>query len=464
MGVVGKGRLRYALAAVSFGVFALAAVSAATARPAPKKPAPLVAKATCGTLTLKKGGSGLLRVKPAKGSMPVVSASLAGTKAKTKIRTISLIGKTSFRYKLAKKKGRAEKVHVLVRFKKGKVSKTARILCAVRIGGSAAIVNVAMAGGGVGSVTFAPGGTTCASDKAPCAKTYAPGKKVTLTASPDTSSTFEGWSGRCSGKGTCVVKTAGVKTVTAKFVKKQFQVTIEKAGEGDGTISSDGTLACGATCTASLEAGDIVRLKAEPDGNSKFVGWTGECTSTSVTCNFPVDGEITVTATFSRKGNRLNVSRSGSQAGGTITADVPGVDCGDTCSYTYPAGTVVTLTAAATPGYLFAGWRADCASAGTSPTCTVTMDAVKFVSAEFQKGIPVTVAVTGTGRVTSAPAGIDCGATCTSLFFPYTIVTLTASGGTFDHWDNCPAIAGNTCQAAADAASPPGTITAVFNP
>ena len=387
--------------------------------------------------------------------MPVVSASLAGTKAKTKVRTISLVGKTSFRYKLAKNQGQAEKVRVLVHFKKGKVSKTATIACTVRVGSSSAIVNVAVSGGGVGSVVIAPGGTTCASDKAPCAKTYAPGTKVTLTAAPDTSSTFEGWSGGCSGKGPCVVKIAGVKTITAKFVKKQFKVTIEKAGEGDGMISSDGTLACGTACSATLEAGDIVRLKAEPDGNSKFVGWTGECTSTSTTCNFPVDGEITVTATFSRKGNRLNVSRSGTQSGGTITADVPGIDCGDTCSYTYPAGTVVTLTASAQPGYLFAGWRADCASAGKSATCAVTMDAVKFVSAEFQKGIPVTAAVTGTGKVTSAPAGIDCGATCTALFFPYTIVTLTAgSGGTFDPLGRLPERSRRPCQVQAQPPSP----------
>ena len=72
MGVFGRGRLRYALAAVSFGVFALAVVSAAVAGAAAKKPAPLVAKATCGTLTLKKGGSGTLQVTAAKGSMPVV--------------------------------------------------------------------------------------------------------------------------------------------------------------------------------------------------------------------------------------------------------------------------------------------------------------------------------------------------------------------------------------------------------
>ena len=324
-----------------------------------------------------------------------------------------------------------------------------------------------MAGGGVGSVTIAPGGTTCSSNKAPCAQTVAPGKKVTLTASPDTSSTFEGWSGGCSGKAKCSVKVAGVKTITAKFVKKSFKVTIEKAGEGDGMISSDGTLSCGAACSGDFQAGDIVRLKAEPDGNSRFVGWTGECTSTVANCNFPVDGEITVTATFAKKGNRLNVSRSGSAGGGSITADVPGIDCGSTCSFTYSAGTVVTLTAAAQPGYLFAGWRSDCTSV-TGTTCTVTMDAAKFVSAEFLKGIPGTVTLVGAtpGTVTSKPAGISCSGanTCSSLFFPYVIVTLEATGPGFDHWsDNCPAIEGNKCQMAADPSLPPPPITAYYN-
>ncbi len=167
-------------------------------------------------------------------------------------------------------------------------------------------------------------------------------------------------------------------------------MTIEKAGDGDGTISSDGALACGATCSAADQAGDIVRLTADPDGNSVFMGWTGECTSTATKCNFPVDGEITVTATFEKKGNRLNVSRVGAgTAAGTITADVPGIDCGAVCSYTYPAGTVVTLTAAAQPGYLFAGWgtSSDCGSA-TGPTCVAHDECGQDRLRELREGRP----------------------------------------------------------------------------
>jgi hypothetical protein len=41
----------------------------------------------------------------------------------------------------------------------------------------------------------------------------------------------------------------------------------------------------------------------------------------------------------------------------------------------------------------------------------------------------VTKAGTGTGTVTSSPAGIDCGSTCTATYANGTTVTLTASAG-----------------------------------
>ena len=50
---------------------------------------------------------------------------------------------------------------------------------------------------------------------------------------------------------------------------------------------------------------------------------------------------------------------------------------------------------------------------------------------------PLTKAVSGSGTVTSSPAGIDCGATCATSFANGTIVTLTATpdaGSTFTAW------------------------------
>lgn len=51
----------------------------------------------------------------------------------------------------------------------------------------------------------------------PLGPSYTSGTTVTLTATPATGSTFTGWSGACSGTGSCVVTMDAPKTVTAAF-------------------------------------------------------------------------------------------------------------------------------------------------------------------------------------------------------------------------------------------------------
>lgn len=65
---------------------------------------------------------------------------------------------------------------------------------------------------------------------------------------------------------------------------------------------------------------------------------------------------------------------------GTVTSNPPGINCGSTCTYDYPRGTSVTLTASPAPDYAFAGWTGACT--GTEP-CTLTVDAARNVSASF---------------------------------------------------------------------------------
>src|SRR4030042_2350369 len=74
-------------------------------------------------------------------------------------------------------------------------------------------------GTGTGTVISAPAGVSCGSD---CTEGYSAGVAVTLTASPDTSSTFTGWSGACSGAGSCSVTMDAVKTVIATFTLKTY--------------------------------------------------------------------------------------------------------------------------------------------------------------------------------------------------------------------------------------------------
>lgn len=58
------------------------------------------------------------------------------------------------------------------------------------------------------------------------------------------------------------------------------------------------------------------------------------------------------------------------------------------CQTTFPPGTKVTLTAKACPGSVFTGWSRDCAFAGKSKTCTLTMNGIKTAGANFKK-LPV---------------------------------------------------------------------------
>ena len=75
-------------------------------------------------------------------------------------------------------------------------------------------LTVNKAGTGSGTVTSSPAGINCGST---CSASYASGTSVTLTPSAASGSTFGGWSGACSGTGSCTVNMNTNQTVTATF-------------------------------------------------------------------------------------------------------------------------------------------------------------------------------------------------------------------------------------------------------
>ncbi|MFN4320364.1 MAG: InlB B-repeat-containing protein, partial [Aquificaceae bacterium] len=88
---------------------------------------------------------------------------------------------------------------------------------------------------------------------------------------------------------------------------------------------------------------------------------------------------------------------------------------------------------------------------GTAPPSTYTLT--------------VTKQGTGSGTVTSSPAGINCGSDCSEAYNSGTVVTLTATpatGSTFGGWSGACSSCGNntTCQITMDANK---TCTATFN-
>jgi hypothetical protein len=126
----------------------------------------------------------------------------------------------------------------------------------------------------------------------------------------------------------------------------------------------------------------------------------------------------------------LTAQKAG-DGGGTIATSPPGlIGCGVGCTNVGPVeldeGTVVTLVADADPFSSFTGWSGTgCTSAAASVQVTMSTD--RTCTASFTRAsFTLTVSTTGSGRVTSAPAGIDCGSDCAQSYGRGTVVTLTA--------------------------------------
>jgi hypothetical protein len=239
-------------------------------------------------------------------------------------------------------------------------------------------LSVETAGSGSGIVVSNPAGIDCADD---CNESYAQGTLVTLTARPDDTSEFVGWSDGCSGaKSRCTVTMNDARFVTAIFAAPgrsttRVGLTVTEAGAGTVTSSPAG-IDCGSTCSWQYDSDSVVTLTASPDPGSRFAGWSGACATTAVQCLVTMDGARSVTATFVRQ-FQLTVMKVGY---GTVTSDVPGIDCGSVCVASYDAGTIVTLAATSDyPYYFDDGWSGDCGPV----TCTLAMYGTKNVTATF---------------------------------------------------------------------------------
>ena len=312
-------------------------------------------------------------------------------------------------------------------------------------------LSVSKSGTGSGGVTSAPPGINCGTT---CSVAFSLNTSVTLTGAASTGSTFTGWSGACTGTGTCTVTMDATKSVTATFTLNTYALNVSKSGTGSGTITSAPTgINCGTTCSVLFNYPTSVILTAVASTGSTFTGWSGACTGTS-TCTVTMDAPKSVIANFTLNTYTLTVSKSGNGSGG-VTSAPAGIDCGITCSFSFDYPTGVILTAAAGTGSTFTGWSGACTGTGT---CSVTMSAARSVTATFTL-IPYTLSVsktgTGSGGVTSFPNGIDCGATCSAPFNYPASVTLTAAastGSTFTGWSGSGCSGTGTCTVAMDAA------------
>jgi hypothetical protein len=174
------------------------------------------------------------------------------------------------------------------------------------------------------TVTRVGNGTVQSADKviscgSKCTSPYIGGTAVTLTAKAASGSTFTGWTGACSGVGTCTVSATGSVAVSATFTlnpatggggggtagggggtgASTFTLSIGRSNPG--TVTSDLTgINCGSACSAKFAAGSVVTLTATPPAGKTFANWSGACSGTVPTCSVAVTKDTSVQAVFNK--------------------------------------------------------------------------------------------------------------------------------------------------------------------
>lgn len=119
---------------------------------------------------------------------------------------------------------------------------------------------------------------------------FSAGSTATITATPDSTHDFAGWSGDAAGSANPVsLSMNGNKAVQASFSVKMFPLTTSATSGGNVTPGG------------SYPYGAIVTLTATPDAGSQFTGWTGDASGTAASVAVAMNGPRAVQAVFAPK-------------------------------------------------------------------------------------------------------------------------------------------------------------------
>ena len=298
---------------------------------------------------------------------------------------------------------------------------------------------VTKAGTGTGTVTAT--GINCGTD---CFEDYLYNTPVTLSAAPTAgSATFGGWSGACTGTGACSVTMSVARNVTATFVLNRYPLNVTAPSNGSIATVGSTLIACPGDCTETYDHGTSVVLRATPATGYAFGSWGGACAGQTGDCTVAMTAMRTVSASFTITQRDLSLT---SGANGTTTISPAGTSCGASCSR-HDYGTVVTITAAPSAGYVAAFTGCTVTSA---TTCTVAMTSNQTVAVAYnitQRDLTLTGGPNGSFGL--SPAGTSCGANCTRYDYG-TVVTLTGTpdAGYVAAFTGCTPTSATTCTVA----------------
>jgi len=149
----------------------------------------------------------------------------------------------------------------------------------------------------------------------------------------------------------------------------KFPLTVKKAGNGEGTLTSTPAgIDCGSECTAEFRQGEAVELKAEAKAGSEFAGWStisgdpGTCTGTTSPCEVTMSEATELQAFYFQAGTIAITSLSPGQglSEGGNSVEIKGVNFtgaesvkfgSNSATFTLESPTLIKATVpAGTPG------------------------------------------------------------------------------------------------------------------
>jgi type 1 fimbria pilin len=222
----------------------------------------------------------------------------------------------------------------------------------------------------------------------PCEVNNVPnGMKVTIQPRPGPDTVVNDYGGYCQGTAQlCVVVLGQDEGVTTTFQDAEGLTTsygLNLTRSGGGSVKSvPPGIDCGgdAGCRAAFKRTITVKLTPNVASGYTFGGWSGDCSGTG-SCTVSMTVSRTVSAAFRGQRDQVRVTKSG-RGMGTITTEPGGIQCGDTCTYSFRRGSSVTLRATPNGRSRFRAWGGACT--GTSP-CSLTISAAVDVSAAFDR-------------------------------------------------------------------------------
>jgi uncharacterized repeat protein (TIGR02543 family) len=208
------------------------------------------------------------------------------------------------------------------------------------------------------------GGTTSG------AGTFAKDSLATVTAEPNTGYAFTNWTEggvEVSKSSSYQFTMTGNRALVANFKPipaAQFAVVLSSLPVAGGTTDGSG----------AFNAGSTVTVSADPNAKYTFINWTenGVEVSKSTSYQFVITNNRKLIANFKAiPASQFALTlQSNPAAGGSTTG-----------SGAYTAGTNVSVTATANPGYNFTSWSGD--ASGSANPLTVTMNGNKKITANF---------------------------------------------------------------------------------